>query len=262
MSEKNRLQEYCQQNKILLPIYESWSIGEAHCLQWSAKVTIKINDKNIVMDTIVPCNTKTSAEKQAAMMMLDRIARKDNNSQSQLTKLRNATKLTVMSTHKHRGKSIGLNSESVISPSQNLNEISNIYMIDLENKPAVKLIPERNSLYIGFINSIHHSLSKYDSWKKCETDDLELELELELGLESYNQRLLYIIDGGINDLVDHFMTAMIYPIVNFIQANNISVTIHIISGDHASWCTRTCLEKILKWRNINQIEIVNATKIH
>ena len=267
MSEKNTLQEYCQKNKLSMPIYHSWSKGEPHRLSWSASVTIKIHDKNITIDTIVPISSKISAEKQAARMMLDYIENEkldDHNKISNLTKLKNKTKLSIISTH----KSVFSNKydTNIIDDIDNIDDIdivdnnndnsdfiNNIYLIDLENKPCFKYTVKNNSLYIGFLNSIHHSINKYNHWHKCKTDDIAKEIE-----KSRNCKLLYLVDGGINDLVDHFMSLFVYPIVNYIMDKNITPVISIISGDHAGWCTRTCLEKVLKWRKNDSIEIINS----
>jgi hypothetical protein len=303
MSEKNKLQEYCQKNKLQMPVYSSWCNGEPHCLQWSSNVTIKIGNKDVTIDTIVPCNSKTSAEKQAAMMMLDHFKSKKNNNLekiSNLSKLKQSTKLSISSTHKalfsnklhisddsnddlvvvssdkedsileisdstdDDSKQSKRNLDERISLTTHKNQIeninpslfNNIYLIDLENKPSFKSKLKSNALYIGFLNSIHHSIDKYKNWHICKTDNITEEL-----LESYNNKLLYLIDGGTPDLVDHFITCFIYPIINYIGENNISPVINIISGDHAGWCTRTCLEKILRWRKINSIEIINAPSI-
>ena len=136
-------------------------------------------------------------------------------------------------------------------------EITNIYLIDLENKPFFK--KENNfkegSIYIGFLNSIHHTVKKYKSWRMCQTDQLDKEIK-----SSTTNKLLYVVDGGTADLVDHFMTAFIYPVLKYIKDTNIKPTIYIISGDHAGWCTRTCFEKVMKWNSF-QLNIINDTDI-
>jgi len=303
MSEKNRLQEYCQKKKIPMPIYQSSSIGEAHCLQWSASVTVMINNKNVTMDTIVSCHSKVSAEKQAAIMMLDHIRSLKNkdlgklSKPSKLSRLRDTTKISITSTHKSKIpidpviKSNLSDSENenedkdeffgnagnfvpkhdlpltgqgdnVINDfadnnapvsESNMNQIKHIFLIDLENKPAFKQEIKPNSLYIGFLNSIHNSVSKYKQWHKCESDNVFKELD-----NSKNYLLLYLVDGGTPDLVDHFMTVFAYPTINFIASQKICPSITIVSGDHAGWCTRSCFEKILRWNNLFNININNA----
>ncbi|XWV26609.1 double-stranded RNA binding motif-containing protein [Tupanvirus soda lake] len=303
MSEKNRLQEYCQKNKIPMPVYQSWSSGEPHKLQWSASVTIITGKKNITMNTIVPSICKTAAEKQAAYMMLDHLKSKKNNdpnSVSQISKLKERVKHDIITSHKAMFPSKLIdneeeyieieNSESstntdteddtnnvlVVSDSDDENKddkpysinqiyltdsdneqvnFKSIYLIDLENKPSFRCKFKNNCLYIGFINSIHHSLVKYNGWHKCRSDNLLHEITL-----SENNKLIYLIDGGTVDLVDHFMTAFVYPVVEYIKEIDGTPSVHIISGDHAGWCTRACLEKILKWRKMN-IDVNNSAVI-
>lgn len=281
MSEKNTLQEYCQKNKLDMPIYTSWSDGVHHQLEWWADVTININkdpklmhqfnltltDK-VKVSTIVAANSKTSAEKQAAMLMLDLIKSTKHHNLgkiSNLSKLKAATKLSVTSTHNPLPEHDLTRSVTIDQPESDddlicsdidVKSIEKIYLIDLENKPLFHHKHRNDSIYIGFINSIHHSVDRYHSWHKCKSDDIENELFL-----SKNTKLLYLIDGGTADLVDHFMTALIYPMIEFIKTNNVVSTISIISGNHAGWCTRTCLEKILKWKQITNIDIYNAVSI-
>ena len=95
MSEKNMLQEFCQKNKIPMPIYKSWHIGKPHKLEWSGNVTIKLNNEDITINTLVNTNSKVAAEKQAAIMMLDYIRTKKNknniNKISQISKFSHIT---------------------------------------------------------------------------------------------------------------------------------------------------------------------------
>lgn len=286
MSEKNRLQEYCQKNKLQMPTYQTWSTGEPHKLLWSASVTIIIDGKHKTIDTIVSTNSKISAEKQAAALMFDhinQIKNKGNKETSRLGKLKDSTKINIISTHRPSKNPTPIDSSSdddiivddiVIDEYTDIPDqlskviddvdihqdigINKIYLIDLENKPCFKSILNfnKNSLYIGFINSIHHSVGSYNDWHKCSSDNIALEL-----VESGNNKLFYLVDGGTSDLADHFMTAMIYPVVSYIQNTKILPKIYIISGDHAGWCTRACLEKILKWNKIVGISIKNATTI-
>ncbi len=301
MSEKNRLQEYCQKYDLPLPIYKCWSTGEQHKLQWSASVTLIIGKKNITANTIVPSNSKISAEKQAALMMLDHIKSKGTNSHkiSNLSKLRIATEQAIATSHKSlfvnkpaiskkslsdSESSESTNSEScgssnsgsetdnkynddnnkIIIDISDLNTdnittvyFDNIYLIDLENKPAFRCNIRNDSLYLGFINTIHHSVGKYNTWHKSSTDDIINEIST-----SKNNKLLYLIDGGTTDLVDHFMTVFSYPLVRYIQKNHlIHASIYIISGDHAGWCTRACLEKVFEWHKMSGIKIINSVNL-
>ena len=90
MTEKSRLQEYCQKNKLSMPNYESRSKGPPHKLEWDARVTVKIKGEDIVAESIVSTNSKGSAEKQAAAIMLDMIKSKSkqNFMESRLLKLK------------------------------------------------------------------------------------------------------------------------------------------------------------------------------
>nr|URM62370.1 double stranded RNA binding motif [Mimivirus sp.] len=138
----------------------------------------------------------------------------------------------------------------------NYNTPQTIYLLDLENKPVFDLKPDNNSIYLGFINSLHHSIPKYKNWHICKSDDIYHELSV-----SNNNCLIYIIEGGISDLADHLMTLMLYPLMIFISKLKCRPNIAIVSGDHAAWCTRICLEKILKWHNIDGIIISNTIQI-
>ena len=126
----------------------------------------------------------------------------------------------------------------------------------MENKPFFKEILNPTAIYIGFLNSIHSTSDKYDSWHKCNSDNIMDEL-----INSKNYKILCLIEGAVSDLVDHFMTTFIYPIIYFIKLQKRIKFINIISGDHAGWCTRTCFEKIFKWQDIKDIQITNSTRI-
>lgn len=283
MSEKNNLQEYCQKNKLGMPKYESWSSGESHRLQWSARVTIIKDKKEIIIDTIVPVGSKVIAEKQAAALMMDHLRNKNKEHEpSLLTKLKDATKLNIISTHPSNKKEVMIPNEKtkptepvessdediledkdsreigILATKNDIEEISGIYLIDLENKPCFSKTADlkKNSIYIGFINSIHHSVAKYENWHRCNTDNIAIEL-----VTAGDNKLLYLVDGGTPDLADHFMTAMLYPVVEYIKKTKITPKIYIVSGDHAGWCTRGCLEKILKWNKISDVEINNTNAI-
>lgn len=247
ISEKNKLQEYCQKNKLSVPIYNSWSSGEHHQLAWSAKISIIINGEQITMNTTIPTNTKTNAEKQAASIMLDYL-------QKNLEII--TTSIAFNDNIDGNNDNIDGNNDTDTSEYKFTLEpqiIQEIYIIDLENKPIFNHKFEKNILYVGFLNSIHHSIKKYTKWHKCQSDNICREI-----LDSKCNKLLYLIEGGTADLVDHFMSMMIYPVMNFIQTYEITPKIIIVSGDHAGWCTRACLEKILKWRKISNINIENS----
>ena len=280
MSGKNKLQEYCQKRKMMMPIYSSWSSGEQHNLRWSASVTITLtSNKDITLETIFPSNSKCDAEKQVATMMIDYIKNRKNEEFNNSKKssiqndvqssnhmvcpssLRGSIQVPV-SCHPQKiltDINIFNNNDDIEYQNEidtNPSSIKTIYIIDLENKPFFRGKMDKNCLYIGFLNSTHHSVQKYNSWHKCKTDIIDKEI-----LEAKTNKLLYLIDGGTADLVDHFMTAFLYPILDFIQMYNVCLTINIISGDHAGWCTRACLEKIIKWKKIINIEVNNSSFI-
>lgn len=274
MSKKNYLQEYCQKKKISMPVYDSISRGPHHTLEWSCNITLN----NTTISTTKYETSKIAAEQQAAGLMLKFIKknkRSDVGSPTVIEKFATQTlsvdipeksidvvdifRRTVSLPNEHiTSDPISLPNENIIiSSEQNLKSIQNIYIIDLENKPCLNnKIDKPDSLYIGFLNMIHHSVNKYGTWNKCVTDNIKEEV-----IRSNNLKILYLIEGGVSDLVDHFMTALIYPLIVFIMQVNIRPTINIISGDHACWCTRICLEKILKWNNLLDIKIKNSTTI-
>jgi hypothetical protein len=72
----------------------------------------------------------------------------------------------------------------------------------------------------------------------------------------HSNKLLYTIEGGYKDLVDHFMTMFMWPLSIFIKNRHIN-TVSIISGDKAGYCTALCLQKCLEYNNINHITIKN-----
>lgn len=228
MSYKNKLQELCQKEDIEFPVYKSKSTGLQHEIKWESIVTVVWNKKKVSCKAPACVTTKIKSQNKAAYLML------------KLIKKKRVTKKPV---------------KKVIVKKNIVASITDIYLIDLENKPALKVNFKSTGLYFGFINSIHHSIGKYKGWHKCESDSVEKEIKA-----ANSNLLLYCIEGGTADLSDHFLTLFSYPIVNFIQESNIAPVIHIITGDHAGWCSRACIEKILSWRSLN-IKIVNATSI-
>ena len=255
MSEKNLLQEFCQKKKTHIPIYQSVSSGKPHSLNWKATVTIQINGRDLVIESDTDCSSKTKAEQQAAKLMLRYI--QENLSGTEYILPKSVKPIITKNTLANYLSDTAYNNTMLTSnPPIDLNKITSIYLIDLENKPSANLKAANNCIYVGCLNSIHHSVQKYESWIKCGSDKIDKEIT-----QSLSTKLLYLIDGGTADLVDHFMTVLVYPIVDFIQQYKLSPTINIISGDHAGWCTRACIEKILKWRSMSNVNIVNAVHI-
>jgi hypothetical protein len=242
MSSKNALQELCQKNGISLPVYHTWSTGKANELNWFARVTVCYAGQTIIKESDHPSKTKVDAEKTVATKMLDTIKNKfQHNIQS------------------HIPPSI------VVNPIPYSADLSykKIFLIDLENKPIFKSVFSSDALYIGFITSQHHSMDKYDeqNWHKCQSDDFVSEVK-----KSSINRFIYEIDGGITDVADHLMTMFVYPLVYFLRNSSVfSAGIYpqiiIVSGDHAGFCTTSCLRKCLEWHSMKNIEIKNQSKI-
>ena len=220
---KNDLQELCQKNKWELPTYACISKGPAHQLEWYATASIDIGDYTFKTETVKPADSKVGAEKLAAQELLDVINMREIKPAKQKVEAKNDKSPDI------------------------------IYLIDLENKPAFNIKENNTCLYIGFINSIHHSIPKYNKWKICESDNIDKE-------SKDNNKLLYTIEGGVNDLSDHYMTAMIYPLLHYMKTNLVH-EIAIISGDHAGFCTKSCIETIAAFRKITGIKIKNLSSI-
>ena len=104
MSNKNILQEYCQKNKLDMPIYTSRSDGPAHQLNWYCK--IKVSD--IEIETPNPSNSKTNAEQSVAKLALDQI--KSN-----------------------------LKTNLKTNPTIESDIINSVFLIDLENKATLRM---------------------------------------------------------------------------------------------------------------------------
>ncbi|AVL94643.1 double-stranded RNA binding motif protein [Moumouvirus australiensis] len=232
MSAKNKLQEYFQKNKLPLPVYSSSSIGAAHEKKWTSNITVIIDNNEFTLIGDKYFDSKVESQLKVAEQMLEHI----NNKKFIVNKINNVNE----------------NSTKI----KNTKDSINIYLLDLENRPMPELKTDSNSIYLGFLNTIHHSVPKYSKWHKCKSDNILKELQ-----DSQNNRLLYLIEGGVSDLVDHFMTLLIYPVINYIKQIEILPTIIIVSGDHAAWCTKTCLEKVLKWHNIQVESIINTITI-
>ena len=218
MSSKNILQEYCQKNKLDMPIYTSRSAGQAHKLNWFCKITVS----DIIIESTEPSNSKTSAEQLVATLALEHMA--------------------------------SIKSIPTIESIDPIDPIKSVYLIDLENKPSFNKKLNPNSLYIGFHNSLHHSIPKYADWHLCLSPDIGLE-------SSKSGKLLYLITGGVADLVDHLITLLIYPLVAYLKLNQHIRTVYIVSGDHAGFCTKTCLDLALEWSKITHITVKNVISV-
>jgi len=142
-------------------------------------------------------------------------------------------------------------------PEFNQYHINHIYIIDLENISCYSINQNNDSLYIGFIGKLHNCIDKYidNNWFQCYSDNLYSEIT-----NSSSRLILYTVDSDYKDQVDHMMTMFLYPLLNYIFTLDIKPYIHIVTGDHAGFCTKKCLSHILNWYNITDIIVDNIRK--
>lgn len=211
---KNTLQEYCQKYKRALPIYKSRCSGEHHIPEWYCKIIIF----DIEFDTEIHSMSKIASEKMVAQIVLDYLAERN------------------------------------IKPEKTIENKTNIiYLIDLDNIPLFNQKLDSNNIYIGFNNSLHHSIPKYTDWYTCSSINIDKEIS-----DSKNNKLLYTIEGGVKDLIDHFMSMFTYPLSMYLQMNKSIQTVNIVSGDNSGFCSKICLEKALEWNGVKGIMIKNT----
>ncbi|AGF85506.1 double-stranded RNA binding motif-containing protein [Moumouvirus goulette] len=254
MSAKNKLQEYFQRNKLPLPIYSSTSIGADHEKKWTSNIYAVIDDKEFTLIGDKYYNSKTESQLKVAEQMLDHI--NDQNKSLQNNQDKSLQNNQDKSFQKNNFGESNMTKFDLIKFDTTESNRTNIYLLDLENRPMHELKTNPNCIYIGFLNTIHHSVPKYNKWYRCQSDIITKELK-----DGQNNKLLFLIEGGVSDLVDHLMTLLIYPVVNYIKQLEIPPSIYIVSGDHAAWCTKTCLEKVLKWHDIKVESIINTITI-
>uniref|UniRef100_A0A3S8UXH9 DRBM domain-containing protein n=1 Tax=Megavirus baoshan TaxID=2496520 RepID=A0A3S8UXH9_9VIRU len=265
-SPKNKLQEYFQKNKLPMPIYNSISSGPDHNKIWTSSIVATINGQEFTLVGSKNSNSKTVSQQMVATEMIEYLSKINNDSDNNDSDNNDSDNNDSDNNDSDNNDSDNNDSDNNDSDNNNIilseqnNNLKNIaqtiYLLDLENKPVFDLKPDNNSIYLGFINSLHHSIPKYNKWHICKSDDIYHELSI-----SNNNCLIYIIEGGITDLADHLMTLMLYPLMIFVSKLKCRPNIVIVSGDHAAWCTRICLEKILKWHNIDGITISNTIQI-
>lgn len=287
ISPKNDLQEFCQKNKLKMPVYKS---RQNNNLKWISDVTVGkyfFKGKN-------QHNKKTNAENHVATIAYNFFSKKsikiggeinytdpvdpsdyvvidilytdidsnltvsvfdDNSNVYEQPDSLNCTETDTIDAIDDIDTidAIQISNNSFVS----IDKIDTIYMIDLENKPFNNEVAKSNMLFIGFISSTHHSIIKYQKkWLSPQTDDIYEEVKT-----NKNNMLIYDIGGGVADLADHYMTMFIYKIVDLIRKLNRKISVYIISGDHAAYCTRICLEKALKWSNnlaCMKSEVINS----
>jgi len=147
-----------------------------------------------------------------------------------------------------------------LGPPLRSSPLNKIVLIDLENVPSNAYRPNPNVLVIGFHNAIHHSIGSYDNWHKCVSFDLDVEIEKAKQAKKL-QRLLYLISGGIADLVDHYLSAFAHPLVSYIKSTGFKGEIIILSRDHAAFCTRACIDMMLQSYAIQDVGLRNIGRI-
>jgi hypothetical protein len=276
LSHKNLLQEYCQIHNIEFPVYTAKSKGLAHQMRWYATVTLNPNGSPIKINTITSSGSKTGAEQMAAKLMLERLQQKDNPENKSLSDSTICTvvqptdsgdtdtdsvdpdhspNVVIVGRVEGTAKKSELQSNSVSeiqsSPSSQFPSV--ICLIDLENKPYFAKKLANQHLWIGFIGSTHHSVPKYAGWRKCRTSDLSAEIG-----SPPNYQLIYLVEGGLLNLVDHFLSFFTYPLVEYVAKLPTKPTvIKIVSGDNAGWCSRICLNRALEWKGLTDIKIKN-----
>lgn len=264
--EKNILQEYCQKKKIAFPIYKMFAIGEPHNPRWGGKVELDDLGRFIKIKIPPSYKSKIEAERNAAAEILKSLSKPDESikvpidkeekhydaeESDKTLKIPKITKIDKHDEMKASELSDDLDLDSEIDAIKKTTIYNAIYLIDLENKHYFAKPIDKKSLYIGFLNSLHHTRPKYKDWHVCLSDNIQKEITA-----SNNNRLLYLIDGGVSDLVDHYMTAMSYSVIKFVKSLKDIPVINIISADRASWCTHSCLDKLAKFRKLN-LKIVN-----
>jgi hypothetical protein len=241
-NSKSKLVNFCQINNIKMPEYKHQSIMSSVSPIWLASVSIIYRGEKISAMCETYEKSKVEAEKKAADLLLQKIEK--INDTYDAYDIQNHIKIIDDNTD------IKIKSQILSTKSRLL--YKKIYMIDLENKPQFNLNIDENVLYIGFICTTHHAVPKYNTWHICNSENIMKELFI-----SNNPKLLFTISSGVTDAVDHLMTVLIIPIINFIREINVDeeTTVIIISCDKAGYCTKDCMDQVLKWNNITNIKV-------
>lgn len=135
------------------------------------------------------------------------------------------------------------------------NYYKTLCLIDLENVHYFSKSLKDDVLYIGFLTSNHSTLSKYDAWKSPSTKDIIEE-------SSNTNTLLYTIEGGEKNLVDHYLSSFVTEISSYIKKIGEKVNVYILTSDNAGWCSRRCLEADCKMNKISDlITITNSREL-
>lgn len=130
--------------------------------------------------------------------------------------------------------------------------LENVVMIDLENIPWDKSneIPPK-TLILGFTSVNHHSIGKYDDWEHLSHPN-QIETRK-------SDLLLFKIEGGYADLVDHFLTSFTFYLASYLKSTNQSPKVFILSKDKAAYCSESCLKYFnltLKTRVISKYSMI------
>lgn len=254
MSAKNSLQEYCQKNKLSMPLYVSKTTGPSHKLEWYAKVEIPSLD--ICCRTTESSVSKIGSELIAAAMALELIAEKDSGKKKPKEIVSKPKSPHLINFHFDSSDDVLGDTNPDVCPINLSDGYETIVLVDLENKPMFKSKCRPDVLFIGFHNTIHHSVPKYLTWHICQYSDICMEMA-----SSESNKLLYLIEGGVTDLVDHYMTMFTYPLGTYVKKNPKVKRICILTGDHAGFCTKGCLEKVFEWMGIKDIQIKNIGSV-
>lgn len=113
-------------------------------------------------------------------------------------------------------------------------KFTKLQVIDLENVPYHKKHFYEDVLYVGIIGSIHPALNKYSDWYRPSTRDLVKE-------STISNKLLYTIEGGYKNLVDHILSMFMVSVAEYIRVTDEVVSVRIVTSDNAGLCTRSCL---------------------
>ena len=269
-SNKNKLQEYCQKNMLTMPLYECINIGEPHSQQWKCKVSIINNGQKIFAQTDIVSPSKKAAESYAASLLMNKVnipqylgdnkmtwhsVNKDKYLPSSPSPYPNKAQYLPSSPSPYQNKDKYLQSSTPLHKNgMSSNHYTVIYMIDLENRPFTKRETFDNNLYIGGLSCTHHTVDKYKDWYLCEDNNLRKRIK-----KSQNNKLLFTIEGGVRDLVDHFITMLTTAVIEYIKLRPDEMySIIIVSADNAAWCTHNCLKLNLKWNGLlNNVKIIN-----
>lgn len=261
LNYKGILQEFCQKNKYGMPIYQSTCNGPSHAPLW--KTTCSVTDpqtQKIKKSTTKESNTsKTTSEMLAAKILYNKLIAVKSHTQpvksiSEPKFNRNIDAIKPASNLTHLPAEYA-NKNMAIEP-LNLQVImmaryTRLFLIDIENKPHMNHRFEPDAIYIGFVSSTFGALSKYHNWHICNTDDIYQ------NIQSHGNLLMYTIEGGMSDLADHWMTAFCYPVCIFLKKCTHIRSIAIVTSDKAGWCTRACLDRILKFNEIKNVNVDN-----